>query len=63
MDADLNKYDLDHRVSHHPKMSDREWEEAYEAAWESFYSTEHVRTILRRVAANPQPVRAPRSRR
>ena len=22
MDADLNKYDLNHRVSHHPKMSD-----------------------------------------
>jgi hypothetical protein len=54
MDADLNKYDLDHRVSHHPKMSDREWGEAYEAAWQSFYSTEHVRAILRRVAANPQ---------
>ena len=54
MDADLNKYDLDHRVSHHPKMSDREWEEAYDAAWQSFYSTEHVRAIMRRVAANPQ---------
>jgi len=33
MDPDLNKYDLTHRVSHHPKMSDREWEEAYRAAW------------------------------
>ena len=26
MDPDINKYDLDHRVSHHPKMSDAEWE-------------------------------------
>ena len=49
MDPDMNKYDLNHRVSHHPKMSDAEWEEAYRAAWEAFYTPEHVRTILRRV--------------
>ncbi len=53
MDSDLNKYDLYHRVTHHPKMSDMEWEEAYRAAWESFYSLDHLRTILRRAAANP----------
>ena len=33
MDPDINKYDLDHRVSHHSKMSDAEWEDAYRAAW------------------------------
>ena len=33
MDPDMNKYDLDHRVAHHPKMSDQEWEDAYRAAW------------------------------
>ncbi len=52
MDADLNKYDLNHRVSHHSKMSDAEWEDAYRAAWASYYTPEHIRTILRRVAAN-----------
>jgi Radical SAM superfamily len=52
MDSDLNKYDVHHRVSHHPKMSDAEWEGAYRAAWASYYSPEHMRTILRRVAAN-----------
>ena len=52
MDADLNKYDLTHRVSHHPKMSDAEWEEAYHAAWKAYYTPEHLRTILRRVGAN-----------
>jgi hypothetical protein len=52
MDPDMNKYDLNHRVAHHPRMSDAEWEETYRAAWEAFYSPEHVRTILRRVAAN-----------
>jgi hypothetical protein len=54
MDSDLNKYDSSHRVTHHPKMSDREWEDAYHAAWRSYYTPEHVRTILRRVAANPR---------
>jgi hypothetical protein len=52
MDGDLNKYDLSHRVAHHPKMSDTEWEAAYSAAWEAYYTPEHIRTILRRVAAN-----------
>jgi len=54
MDPDLNKYDLTHRVSHHPIMSDAEWEEAYRAAWATFYTTDHVRTILRRQAAAPR---------
>jgi hypothetical protein len=40
-----------HRVCHHGTMSDAEWEDAYRAAWDSFYSPEHVRTILRRTAA------------
>jgi hypothetical protein len=51
MDPDMNKYDLNHRVSHHPRMSDAEWEDAYRAAWAAYYTPEHVRTILRRSAA------------
>jgi hypothetical protein len=35
-------------------MSAAEWDEAYRAAWASFYSGDHVRTILRRIAANPR---------
>jgi hypothetical protein len=53
MDPDMNKYDLNHRVSHHGKMSDREWEEAYHAAWHAFYTPEHINTILRRTCASP----------
>jgi len=53
MDPDINKYDLNHRVSHHSKMTDTEWEEAYKAAWQSFYSFDHIRTILRRAAQIP----------
>ena len=51
MDPDMNKYDLNHRVSHHPKMSDEEWEDVYRAAWASYYTPEHARTIFRRAAA------------
>jgi hypothetical protein len=51
MDSDLNKYDLTHRVSHHAKMSDAEWDDAYHAAWRAYYTPDHIRTILRRVAA------------
>ena len=50
MDPDINKYDLNHRVSHHGKMSDSEWEDSYRAAWNTFYSPDHIRTILRRAA-------------
>jgi hypothetical protein len=52
MDPDMNKYDLNTRVTHHPKMTDAEWEDAYRAAWQAFYSPEHIRTILRRAAAS-----------
>ncbi len=51
MDPDINKYDLNHRVSHHGKMSDAEWEQSYRAAWDSFYTPEHMLTIFKRAAA------------
>jgi Radical SAM superfamily len=54
MDPDMNKYDLNHRVCHHGTMSDVEWDDAYRAAWRTFYTPEHVRTVLRRNAANPK---------
>lgn len=50
MDPDLNKYDLHHRVSHHSKMSDKEWEEAYWEAWDAYYTPDHIRTVVRRAA-------------
>ena len=53
MDPDINKYDLDHRVAHHSKMTDQEWEDAYRAAWATYYTPEHIRTILKRAAQIP----------
>lgn len=51
MDPDFNKYDLNHRVTHHPVMSDSEWDKVYYDSWKQFYTVEHVETILRRDAA------------
>jgi radical SAM superfamily enzyme YgiQ (UPF0313 family) len=51
MDPDLNKYDLDHVTVAHSNMSKAEWERAYKLAWETYFSWEHVETIMRRAAA------------
>jgi radical SAM superfamily enzyme YgiQ (UPF0313 family) len=51
MDPDLNRYDLSKRVSHHPKMSDEEWEEAYREAWRSYYKLDHMETVMHRARA------------
>ena len=51
MDPDLNRYDLNHRVTHHPRMSDEEWERCYRDAHRSFYSWPHMERIFKRMAA------------
>jgi radical SAM superfamily enzyme YgiQ (UPF0313 family) len=51
MDEDLNKYDLNHAVTAHPKMSRENWEETYHKAWKTYYTDEHIETVLRRAIA------------
>ena len=51
MDPDLNKFDLNHRVTHHEKMSDEEWDRVYKDVWARFYTWEHMETILKRMTA------------
>ncbi len=51
MDPDLNRYDLSHRVVHHPVMSDQDVEKTYLDIYDSFYSNEHMTTILKRMIA------------
>jgi hypothetical protein len=51
MDPDLNKYDVEHVCTAHPKMSKSEWEAIYSEAWSLYYTPEHMRTLLRRAAA------------
>jgi radical SAM superfamily enzyme YgiQ (UPF0313 family) len=50
LDPDLNKYDLNHICTTHPKMSREEWDRAYAAAWQRYYTIEHVEKVMRRVA-------------
>jgi hypothetical protein len=52
MDPDMNKYDVEHVCTAHPRMSKDEWEQAYRDAWASFYSDEHVETVLKRAFVN-----------
>ncbi len=52
MDPDINKYDLNHRVTGHARMTPQEWDEAYKEAWAHYYTFEHIETILRRAAAS-----------
>jgi hypothetical protein len=51
MDPDMNKYDLEQVVTGHAKMSKGEWEGIYRAAWDIYYTPEHMQTILRRAGA------------
>ncbi|MEM7123225.1 MAG: radical SAM protein [Pseudomonadota bacterium] len=51
MDPDLNKYDLNHRVSHHPVMTDEEWDRIYLDAWKLYYTPKHFATVIRRQAS------------
>jgi Radical SAM superfamily len=52
MDPDMNKYDLEHVVANHPRMTREEWDAIYRAAWAAYYTREHKMTILRRAVAS-----------
>src|SRR5262249_37685550 len=51
MDPDLNKYDLNHPVVEHARMSKAEWEGVYRSAWETYYTDAHIETVLKRAMA------------
>ncbi|HEY5207636.1 MAG TPA: radical SAM protein [Roseiarcus sp.] len=51
IDPDLNKFDLEHVVCDHPKMTRQQWQEAYWAAWSTYYTDDHMKTVIRRAAA------------
>jgi hypothetical protein len=54
MDPDLNKYNLNTRVTHHSAMSDADWEAAYREAWASYFTWDHMETVVRRHAILPR---------
>jgi len=51
MDPDMNKYDAEHVVTAHPRMTREQWEGIYRQAWRLYYSPEHIERLLRRAAA------------
>ncbi len=51
MDPDMNKYDTEHAVTAHPRMSRTELEDVYRAAWGLYYTPEHLERIMRRAGA------------
>jgi hypothetical protein len=51
MDTDMNRYDVEHVVTAHPKMTREQWEGVYRSAWKTYYSPEHIERLLRRAAA------------
>ena len=56
LDPDLNKYDLEHVTTPHGTMSAEEWQQLYHDAWTTFYSPEHLETVMRRsVATDSNP--------
>ncbi|PZR75773.1 MAG: radical SAM protein [Chthoniobacterales bacterium] len=55
IDPDLNKYDLNHACAPHARMSKAEWERVYKQAWQTYYTMDHVETILRRLTAKKGP--------
>jgi hypothetical protein len=56
MDPDVNKYDVEHAVTGHSKMSKAEWDAIYKEAWGLYYTDEHVEIILRRAYSSGIPL-------
>jgi len=51
MDPDMNKYDTEHAVVAHAKMTHAEWQEIHRTAWDLYYTPEHLERIMRRAGA------------
>lgn len=56
MEPDMNVYDLQHVTMAHPQMTKGELAEAYRMAWRSYYTWDHMETLMRRAAATGEPV-------
>jgi hypothetical protein len=56
IDPDLNKFDLEHVTTDHPRMSREEWQEAHRLAWRTYFIEDDIKTVIRRaVAGGPRP--------
>ncbi|HKC42548.1 MAG TPA: radical SAM protein [Burkholderiales bacterium] len=57
MEQDMNRYDVVHVTTRHPKMSEEELLGIYRRAWDIYYSPAHVETVLRRARTWGYPLR------
>jgi hypothetical protein len=48
LEPDLNRYDSAHVTAPHARMSAPEWQSAYDEAWRTYYTVEHVERVMRR---------------
>ncbi len=59
LEPDLNRYDLEHVCTTHPRMSAAAWQAVYTQAWDSYYAMDHLETLMRRAATfhrNPKRI-------
>ena len=56
MEPDLNQYDLEHVCMAHGRMSRDEFQAVYQEAWALYYSSAHMKTLIRRAVATGMPV-------
>jgi radical SAM superfamily enzyme YgiQ (UPF0313 family) len=52
LEQDLNRYDLAHVTMPHDTMSTQEWLRVHRLAWDTYYTPEHIETLLRRARAS-----------
>jgi hypothetical protein len=55
MDPDMNKYDVEHVCTAHPRMTADEWRGIYNEAWHLYYTPEHIETLMRRAEVGRGP--------
>jgi hypothetical protein len=54
----MNRYDLEHVTTDHPRMTAVEWQSIYDEAWRLYYSPDHIETLLKRaIASGVKPAR------
>jgi hypothetical protein len=59
LEPDMNRYDLEHVCTAHPRMSKEEWQGIFRKAWDAYYSLDHLETLMRRattVDRNPKRI-------
>ena len=52
MEEDMNLYDLNHVTTEHPHLSREDLEKLYNDAWNTYYTYDHVKVVMKRARAD-----------